>query len=97
MYLGTTVKDSVVTVPAYFNNSQRQATKDAGIIAIINILQIINGPTATAIAYSLDKKDKPAGKKNVLVLDLGGGTFDVTLLTCALDFDTRLVKHVVVV
>ena len=79
--LGTTVKDAVVTVPAYFNDSQRPATKDAGVIAGINVLRIINEPTAAAIAYGLDKKDKSTGEKNVLIFDLGGGTFDVSLLT----------------
>lgn len=78
-YLGETVRDAVVTVPAYFNDAQRQATKDAGVIAGLNILRIINEPTAAAIAYGLDKKS--AGEKNVLIFDLGGGTFDVSLLT----------------
>jgi L1 cell adhesion molecule like protein len=76
-FLGTTVKDAVVTVPAYFNDSQRKATKDAGAIAGLNIIRIINEPTAAAIAYGLDKK----GEKNVLVFDCGGGTHDVTLLS----------------
>jgi L1 cell adhesion molecule like protein len=76
-YLGEEVKDAVVTVPAYFNDSQRQATKDAGVIAGLNILRIINEPTAAAIAYGLDNsKDE----KNILIYDLGGGTFDVSLL-----------------
>jgi len=78
-YLGGTVKDAVVTVPAYFNDSQRQATKDAGAIAGLNVLRIINEPTAAAIAYGLDKKG--AGERNVLIFDLGGGTFDVSILT----------------
>jgi len=78
-YLGTTVTHAVVTVPAYFNDAQRQATKDAGTIAGLQIMRIINEPTAAAIAYGLDK-DKE-GEKNVLVFDLGGGTFDVSLLT----------------
>ena len=78
-YLGETVKNAVITVPAYFNDSQRQATKDAGSIAGINVLRIINEPTAAAIAYGLDKKQ--SGEKNVLIFDLGGGTFDVSLLT----------------
>jgi len=78
-YLGSTVTHAVVTVPAYFNDAQRQATKDAGTIAGLNIMRIINEPTAAAIAYGLDK-DKE-GEKNVLVFDLGGGTFDVSLLT----------------
>merc|ERR1711906_57270 len=77
-YLGKEVKNAVVTVPAYFNDSQRQATKDSGAIAGLNILRIINEPTAAAIAYGLDKK---GDEKNVLIFDLGGGTFDVSLLT----------------
>lgn len=79
-YLGTTVKDAVVTVPAYFNDSQRQATKDAGMIAGLNVLRIINEPTAAAIAYGLDRQ-KNVGEQHVLIFDLGGGTFDVSLLT----------------
>merc|ERR1712054_249928 len=77
-YLGHEVKDAVVTVLAYFNDSQRQATKDAGVIAGLNILRIINEPTAAAIAYGLDKQESK--EKNVLIFDLGGGTFDVSLL-----------------
>lgn len=77
-YLGKKVTHAVVTVPAYFNDAQRQATKDAGTISGMTIMRIINEPTAAAIAYGLDKKD---GEKNVLVFDLGGGTFDVSLLT----------------
>merc|ERR1719515_679423 len=77
-YLGKTVKNAVVTVPAYFNDAQRQATKDAGAISGMKVMRIINEPTAAAIAYGLDKK---GGESNVLVFDLGGGTFDVTLLT----------------
>jgi L1 cell adhesion molecule like protein len=109
-YLGDTVKDAVVTVPAYFNDSQRQATKDAGVIAGLNVLRIINEPTAAAIAYGLDKKTE--GEKNVLIFDLGGGTFDVSILTIedgifevkatagdthlgGEDFDNRLVAHFV--
>ena len=109
-YLGGQVKDAVVTVPAYFNDSQRQATKDAGVIAGLNVMRIINEPTAAAIAYGLDKKD--AQEKNVLIFDLGGGTFDVSLLTIeegifevkatagdthlgGEDFDNRLVNHFV--
>ncbi len=109
-YLGGNVKDAVVTVPAYFNDSQRQATKDAGMIAGLNVLRIINEPTAAAIAYGLDKKSE--GEKNVLIFDLGGGTFDVSLLTIeegifevkatagdthlgGEDFDNRLVNHFV--
>ena len=75
---GREVKNAVITVPAYFNDSQRQSTKDAGTIAGLNVLRIINEPTAAAIAYGLDKKDK---ERNILVFDLGGGTFDVSLLT----------------
>merc|ERR1719443_1091352 len=78
-YLGTKVTEAVVTVPAYFNDSQRQATKDAGSISGMNILRIINEPTAAAIAYGLDKKG--AGERNVLIYDMGGGTFDVSVLT----------------
>jgi len=80
-YLGKTVKDAVVTVPAYFNDSQRQATKDAGVIAGLNVLRIINEPTAAAIAYGLDKKKGDTSESNVLIFDLGGGTFDVSILT----------------
>jgi heat shock protein 1/8 len=109
-YLGETVNNAVVTVPAYFNDSQRQATKDAGLIAGLNVLRIINEPTAAAIAYGLDKKVE--GECNVLIFDLGGGTFDVSLLTIeegifevkstagdthlgGEDFDNRLVNHFV--
>jgi len=108
-YLGHTVKDAVVTVPAYFNDSQRQATKDAGVISGLNVLRIINEPTAAAIAYGLDKK-KGAAECNVLIFDLGGGTFDVSILTIeegifevkstagdthlgGEDFDNRMVDH----
>ncbi|KAG6505577.1 heat shock 70 kDa protein-like [Zingiber officinale] len=80
-FLGQTIKDAVVTVPAYFNDSQRQATKDAGSIAGLNVIRMINEPTAAAIAYGLDKKAARTGEKNVLIFDLGGGTFDVSLLT----------------
>ncbi|KAA3456436.1 heat shock 70 kDa protein [Gossypium australe] len=80
-YLGQSVKNAVITVPAYFNDSQRQATKDAGAISGLNVLRIINEPTAAAIAYGLDKKASRSGEKNVLIFDLGGGTFDVSLLT----------------
>ncbi|KAJ0423844.1 heat shock protein [Aspergillus carlsbadensis] len=107
-FLGETVNNAVVTVPAYFNDSQRQATKDAGLIAGLNVLRIINEPTAAAIAYGLDKKVE--GERNVLIFDLGGGTFDVSLLTIeegifevkatagdthlgGEDFDNRLVSH----
>ncbi|KIO25699.1 hypothetical protein M407DRAFT_75393 [Tulasnella calospora MUT 4182] len=109
-YLGGTVKDAVITVPAYFNDSQRQATKDAGTISGLNVLRIINEPTAAAIAYGLDKQ--ASGERNVLIFDLGGGTFDVSLLTIddgifevkatagdthlgGEDFDNRLVNHFV--
>merc|ERR1719375_1360159 len=107
-FTGKTVKDVVVTVPAYFNDSQRQATKDAGTIAGLNVMHIINEPTAAAIAYGLDKKG--AGERNVLIYDMGGGTFDVSVLTIedgifevkstagdthlgGEDFDNRLVSH----
>ena len=83
-YLGGTVTDAVITVPAYFNDSQRQATKDAGAISGLNVLRIINEPTAAAIAYGLDKKSTE--EKNVLIFDLGGGTFDVSIL--CIDGDT---------
>src|SRR2546427_11094884 len=107
-YLGYKVEKAVITVPAYFNDSQRQATKDAGKIAGLDVLRIINDPTAAAIAYGLDKK--ATGERNVLIFDLGGGTFDVSLLTIedgifevkatagdthlgGEDFDNRLVSH----
>jgi len=107
-FLGKEVKDAVITVPAYFNDSQRQATKDAGAIANLNVLRIINEPTAAAIAYGLDKKT--GDERNVLIFDLGGGTFDVSILTIedgifevkstggdthlgGEDFDNRLVNH----
>lgn len=77
-YLGKPVKHAVVTVPAYFNDAQRQATKDAGVIAGLTIERIINEPTAAALAYGLDKK---GNEHNILVFDLGGGTFDVSILT----------------
>jgi len=81
-HLGHSVKDAVVTVPAYFNDSQRQATKDAGVISGLNVLRIINEPTAAAIAYGLDKKKgDSSGESNVLIFDLGGGTFDVSILS----------------
>ena len=109
-FLGKQVKQAVVTVPAYFNDSQRQATKDAGAIAGLNVLRIINEPTAAAIAYGLDKKSK--GEKQTLIFDLGGGTFDVSLLSIdegvfevkatagdthlgGEDFDNRLVQYCV--
>merc|ERR1711871_513582 len=108
-YLGEPVTDAVITVPAYFNDSQRQATKDAGTIAGLNVLRIINEPTAAAIAYGLDKQ---GGERNVLIFDLGGGTFDVSLLSIedgifevkatagdthlgGEDFDNRMVNHLV--
>ena len=81
-YLGKKVSDAVITVPAYFNDSQRQATKDAGAISGMNVLRIINEPTAAAIAYGLDKK--VGGERNVLIFDLGGGTFDVSLINSIL-------------
>merc|ERR1712136_259474 len=77
-YLSDEVTHAVVTVPAYFDDAQRSSTKDAGVIAGLTVLRIINEPTAAAIAYGLDKKE---GEKNILVFDLGGGTFDVSLLT----------------
>lgn len=109
-YIGQAVKDAVVTVPAYFNDAQRQATKDAGRIANLNVLRIINEPTAAAIAYGLDKNN--SDERNVLIFDLGGGTFDVSLLTIddgvfevmatagdthlgGEDFDNKLVEHCV--
>jgi len=105
-YLGQEVKNAVVTVPAYFNDAQRQSTKDAGTISGLNVIRIINEPTAAAIAYGLNKE----GEKNILVFDLGGGTFDVSLLTIddgffevvatngdthlgGEDFDNRLMKY----
>jgi len=108
-YLGKTVKHAVVTVPAYFNDAQRQATKDAGVIAGLDVLRIINEPTAAAIAYGMDKQQ---GEKNIVVFDLGGGTFDVSLLQIdngvfevistagdthlgGEDFDQRLTEHFV--
>merc|ERR1719327_2558043 len=109
-YIGESVKQAVVTVPAYFNDSQRQATKDAGRIAELDVLRIINEPTAAAIAYGLDKSSEE--ERNVLIFDLGGGTFDVSLLTIddgvfevmatagnthlgGEDFDNKLVEHCV--
>ncbi|XP_065859443.1 heat shock 70 kDa protein-like [Euphorbia lathyris] len=80
-YLGEIVKDAVITVPAYFNDSQRQATKDIGAIAGLNVMRIINEPTAAAIAYGLDRIGTGSSEKNVLIFDLGGGTLDVSLLT----------------
>uniref|UniRef100_L7N2X7 Heat shock 70 kDa protein n=1 Tax=Xenopus tropicalis TaxID=8364 RepID=L7N2X7_XENTR len=109
-YLGYKVTNAVITVPAYFNDSQRQATKDAGVIAGLNVLRIINEPTAAAIAYGLDKSGR--GERNILIFDLGGGTFDVSILTIddgifevkatagdthlgGEDFDNRMVNHFV--
>ncbi|KAK9454897.1 heat shock protein 70 family [Dipodascopsis uninucleata] len=106
-YLGKKVTHAVVTVPAYFNDAQRQATKDAGTIAGLNVLRIVNEPTAAAIAYGLDKTD---GERQIIVYDLGGGTFDVSLLSIESgvfevlatagdthlggeDFDNRIIKH----
>uniref|UniRef100_M8BL59 Heat shock cognate 70 kDa protein 2 n=1 Tax=Aegilops tauschii TaxID=37682 RepID=M8BL59_AEGTA len=80
-FLGRTIRNAVVSVPAYFNDSQRQATKEAGGLAGLNVMRIINEPTAAAIAYGLDKKVISVGEKNVLIFDLGGGTFDVSLIT----------------
>jgi len=80
-YLGQPIKDAVITVPAYFNDAQRQATKDAGMISGLNVLRIINEPTVAAIAYGLDKKKQNTQEKNVLIFDLGGGTFDVSILS----------------
>ncbi|RNA37348.1 heat shock 70 kda cognate 4 [Brachionus plicatilis] len=108
-YLGHKVTDAVITVPAYFNNSQREATKDAGSISGLNVLRIINEPTAAAIAYGLDKKEVQQ-ERNVLIFDLGGGTFDVSILNIeegffeiistagdthlgGEDFDNRMVNH----
>jgi len=107
-YLGHDIAKAVITVPAYFNDSQRQATKDAGVISGLEVLRIINEPTAAAIAYGLDKKTE--GEKHVLIYDLGGGTFDVSVLTIedgifevkstagdthlgGEDFDNRMVNH----
>jgi len=109
-YLGETVEHAVITVPAYFNDQQRQATKDAGRIAGLNVLRIINEPTAAAISYGLN--NKKGGENNVLIFDLGGGTFDVSLLTIdegifevkatagdthlgGEDFDQRMMDHFV--
>jgi len=80
-FLGHTVRDAVITVPAYFNDSQRQATKDAGVIAGLNVMRIINEPTAAAIAYGLNNKKGKQGENHVLIFDLGGGTFDVSILS----------------
>lgn len=105
-YLGTTVKNAVVTVPAYFNDSQRQATKDAGQIAGLNVLRVINEPTAAALAYGMDKSED----KIIAVYDLGGGTFDISILEIQKgvfevkatngdtylggeDFDNKLLQH----
>ena len=82
-FLGEPVDQAVITVPAYFNDSQRQATKDAGTIAGLNVMRIINEPTAAAIAYGLDKKASGHGAKHVIIFDLGGGTFDVSGLSIA--------------
>jgi len=109
-YLGATVTDAVITVPAYFNDAQRQATKDAGVIAGLNVLRVINEPTAAAMAYGLQKT--PTGGKNVLIFDCGGGTHDVSLLNIddgvfevkatggdthlgGSDFDQRIVEHLI--
>merc|ERR1711865_547699 len=79
-YLGHEVKKAVITVPAYFNDAQRSATKNAGTIAGLEVLRIINEPTAAALSYGLDESSRMEGTKNVLVFDLGGGTFDASLL-----------------
>ena len=109
-YLGKKVTHAVVTVPAYFNDNQRQATRDAGIIAGLNVLRVVNEPTAAAIAYGLDKKGKE--ESQIIVYDLGGGTFDVSLLSIedgvfevmatagdthlgGEDFDQRVMDHFV--
>ncbi|GJU72438.1 heat shock cognate 70 kDa protein 2 [Tanacetum coccineum] len=81
IFLGVTIEKAVITVPAYFNDSQRQSTKDAAIVAGLEVMRMINEPTAAAIAYALDKRSSIHGKMNVLVFDLGGGTFDVSILT----------------
>ena len=108
-YLGEKVTNAIITVPAYFNDSQRQSTKDAGVIAGLNVLRIINEPTAAAIAYGLDKLSE-SGRRHVLIFDLGGGTFDVSLLAIEKgffeviatngdthlggeDFDNRMVEY----
>ncbi|GAU23226.1 hypothetical protein TSUD_172540 [Trifolium subterraneum] len=88
-YLGSPVKNAVVTVPAYFNDSQRKATIDAGSIAGLNVIRIINEPTAAAIAYGLDKRSNCGGTRNILVFDLGGGTFDVSILTIKEEFKKK--------
>ncbi|RHN62389.1 putative Heat shock protein 70 family [Medicago truncatula] len=80
-YLESTVKNAVVTVPAYFSDSQRKATIDAGAIAGPNVMRVMNEPTAAAVAYGLDKRSDCAGEQNIFVFDLGGGTFDVSILT----------------
>ena len=82
-YLGQDVSEAVITVPAYFNDSQRQATKEAGEVAGLKVRRIINEPTAAALAYGLDKKDKDI---NVAVFDLGGGTFDISILELVMVF-----------
>ena len=107
-YMGQTCKDAVITVPAYFNNTQRQAVKDAGLLAGLNVLRIINEPTAAAIAYGMDNESK--GERNVLIFDLGGGTLDVSVLTIddgifevkstagdnlgGVDFDNQMLKYI---
>ena len=105
--LGKKVEKAVITVPAYFNDNQRQATKDAGVIAGLNVIRIVNEPTAAAIAYGLDKT---GGERHIIVYDLGGGTFDVSLLSIedgvfevlatagdthlgGEDFDQRIINH----
>ena len=110
-YLGQPVNNAVITCPAYFNDQQRAATKDAGAIASLKVLRVINEPTAAALAYGLDRKDQDA-EQNILVFDLGGGTFDVTVLTIEKgifevtstngdthlggeDFDQRIMEHLI--
>ena len=107
-YLGEKISDAVVTVPAYFNDAQRQATKDAGRIAGLNVLRIVNEPTAAALAYGMDKSKNGI----VAVYDLGGGTFDISILEIidgvfevkstngdtllgGADFDARILKHLI--
>ena len=94
VYLEATVKHAVITVPVYFNNSQRQATIDAGTIAGLNVMSIINEPTAAAISYGLDKMPSGDGRRTVLIFDLGGGTLDVSILQIdpGADIDMRVFK-----
>ena len=111
-YCGSKIQNAVISVPAHFNHSQRQATKDASLIAGLNVMRIINEPTAAVIAYGLDKENR-IGEKNVLIFDLGGGTLDVSILTIidgiihvkatagdnhlgGEDFDSRMVNHFII-